>query len=218
MTDIPIWKLFIITYKMQLLIIAAILLATIALQIYRTLILRSNLSSIIKKKQNSVDGLTGLLNAKTFRNMVRNHFVTVSDMSTDALLIFDVDDMNSINEQQGTYEGDKLLQQFAGFLKSQFRDSDLIGRLTSDTFAVYMKNIHTEEFLHKKINQLFERKDFLRVSAGITIVNPRDSFVNNFAKAAQALELAKANGKNQFYIRENSSSYKSKGRNTSILS
>lgn len=203
---------------MQLLIISIIILGTIAFQFYHILILRSNLSTIIKRKQNSVDGLTGLLNAKTFRNMVRNHFITVSDMSIDALIIFDVDDMNSINDQQGTYEGDKLLQQFAAFLKSQFRDSDLIGRLTSDTFSVYMKNIHTEEFLHKKINQLYERKDFLRVSAGVTIVNPRDSFVNNFAKATQALELAKANGKNQFYIHENSSSHKSKGRNPSILS
>ena len=52
---------------------------------------------------------------------------------------------------------------------------------------------------------------------GITM-NYVDQFLVNFAKAAQALELAKANGKNQFYIRENSSSYKSKGRNTSILS
>ena len=55
----------------------------------------------------------------------------------DLLLFFiDLDGMKWINDTLGHKEGDKALIEAAGVLRETFRESDIIGRMGGDEFAV----------------------------------------------------------------------------------
>ena len=51
------------------------------------------------------------------------------------LFYIDVDDLKSINDTAGHAAGDSLLIRTAQVLRSVFRDTDVIGRLSGDEFA-----------------------------------------------------------------------------------
>lgn len=55
-----------------------------------------------------------------------------------ALILFDLDGFKQINDRFGHAEGDRALVEFAGQLRTIFRDSDVFARLGGDEFAVLM--------------------------------------------------------------------------------
>lgn len=198
--QVPVWKLFLKTYPIQIAVTVVVLVAVYVLGyilMSRKLKYQTN---YLKNRQKSCDGLTGLYNASAFREMVRNHMVTVSDLSTDALLLFDADDMQQINNEQGTLQGDLLLKNFADVLQKQFRSTDIIGRIESDSFAVYMNNAGSLDFVKRKCTSMLEQAIDLPISIGLTMISGREPFIAAFKRAEDALQKAKYSGKNQFVI------------------
>lgn len=198
--EIPVWKLFLKTYPVQIIVVVVIF---IAVYVIGFLLMSRKLkyqTNYLKNRQKLCDGLTGVFNATAFRDMVRNHMVTVSDLSTDALLVFDVDDMRQINHEVGTFQGDMLLKGFAEKLQKMFRSSDIIGRIESDSFAVYMNNVGTIDLVKRKCEILVDEAKELPISIGITMINGHESFIAAFKRAEDALQKAKYSGKNQFVI------------------
>ena len=51
-----------------------------------------------------------------------------------------MDYFKQINDTYGHATGDQVLKIFAGFLKEQFRATDIIGRVGGDEFMILMKN------------------------------------------------------------------------------
>lgn len=70
--------------------------------------------------------------------------------SVSALMVLDLDNFKQINDELGHFCGDKVLAQVASKLSSQFRTSDIIGRIGGDEFAVFLFNIPDHEFARKK--------------------------------------------------------------------
>lgn len=197
----PVWKLFLKTYPVQIIIVIIVFLSVYVIgYILMSRKIRYQ-TDYLRDRQKLCDGLTGLFNTNAFRDMVRNHMVTVSDLTTDALLLFDVDDMRQINHKVGTLQGDLLLKGFAERLQKQFRSTDIIARIESDGFAVYMNNAGTLELVKRKCAALIEQATELPISIGITMINGRESFIMAFKRAEDALQSAKYSGKNQFVIR-----------------
>ncbi len=199
--EIPVWKLFLKTYPVQIIVVVVLFIAAYIIGFLLMARKVNYQATYLKNRQKLCDGLTGVFNSSAFRDMVRNHMVTVSDLSTDALLIFDVDDMRKINHEVGTLQGDLLLKEFAERLQKQFRSSDIIGRIESDSFAVYMNNVGTLDLVKRKCGVLLEQATDLPISIGITMVNGREPFIAAFKRAEDALQSAKYSGKNQFVIR-----------------
>ena len=198
--EMPVWKLFLKTYPVQICIVAVLF---IAVYVVGFILMSRKLkyqTNYMKNRQKLCDGLTGVYNAQAFRDMVRNHMVTVSDLSTDALLLFDIDDMRQINHEVGTLQGDMLLKGFAEKLQKQFRSSDIVGRIESDSFAVYMNNVGTIDLVKRKCSVLIDEAVELPISIGITMIGSRESFIAAFRRAEDALQKAKYSGKNQFVI------------------
>jgi diguanylate cyclase (GGDEF)-like protein/PAS domain S-box-containing protein len=84
-----------------------------------------------------VDALTGLNNRRGFFHLAHQQLKVARRTQTAALLIFaDVDSMKWINDSLGHKAGDRALVEAAGVLRKTFRESDIIGRIGGDEFAV----------------------------------------------------------------------------------
>jgi len=84
-----------------------------------------------------IDSLTGLYNRRGFFMHAEHLMKIVSRTKNRLTLVFaDVDDLKSVNDSRGHSDGDKLLVETATFLKTVFRESDIIARIGGDEFVV----------------------------------------------------------------------------------
>jgi diguanylate cyclase (GGDEF)-like protein len=83
------------------------------------------------------DELTGLYNRRGFIMLSERQLKIAGRTKKDMLLFFaDLDKMKHINDTFGHKEGDKALFDIATILKEVFRESDIIGRIGGDEFAI----------------------------------------------------------------------------------
>lgn len=83
------------------------------------------------------DELTGLYNLRGFR-LLAEQAMRMADRSARpfSVLYVDVDDLKQINDELGHQAGSMCLIEIAETIKSAFRESDVIGRIGGDEFAV----------------------------------------------------------------------------------
>ena len=152
----------------------------------------------------SFDGLTQLLNRETVEEQIRLYL----DSSTEpcSLMIFDVDNFKSVNDQLGHSAGDMLLRKVADEVRRHLRQSDIVGRLGGDEFVALLRNATAQTAMDKGAELLqavanAKKSDpqeaSITVSIGIACV-PRDgqTFSELYTVADKALYAAKAHGKN----------------------
>jgi diguanylate cyclase (GGDEF)-like protein len=83
------------------------------------------------------DDLTGLLNRRGFFTLAEQQIkIARRKRSTMLLLVGDMDDLKRINDTLGHAEGDAAIIATAGILRGSFRESDIIGRIGGDEFAI----------------------------------------------------------------------------------
>lgn len=92
------------------------------------------------------DALTALPNQLMFYDQARRLIALAKrkDMAL-GLMVVDIDRFREINQTLGHNSGDELLRQFAGRLSGTLRDSDILGRLNGDTFAVLLPDIADQQ-------------------------------------------------------------------------
>ena len=157
----------------------------------------------------STDQLTGLLNRNAFETLTINSLSKNPDLGI--LLIFDLDNFKTINDTLGHPEGDKVLQQFANCLRSNFRKNDIIGRLGGDEFIVFIDANLPYEMLKSKLDFLLEqiRKSLkyyydnynVSTSIGASYVDNRTYTYEELYKCADtALYIAKDLGKDRYFF------------------
>jgi diguanylate cyclase (GGDEF)-like protein len=89
------------------------------------------------------DELTGSYNRRFLHNWIDNETKRASRFGTKfALIMLDLDDFRNINNNFGHLEGDKVLVQFAAFLKQNIREVDNLIRYGGDEFIILMPNTH----------------------------------------------------------------------------
>jgi diguanylate cyclase (GGDEF)-like protein len=151
------------------------------------------------------DGLTQLLNRATVEEQVEQALAESSEPC--CLLIFDVDDFKSINDQYGHRMGDELLRELATAVRAKLRQSDIVGRLGGDEFVALLRGA-TEDIARDKSTELLATIEALNgtlpeqrgvsVSIGFAC-SPADgtSFTELYTAADKAMYLAKRKGKNR---------------------
>ena len=89
----------------------------------------------------TIDELTGLSNRCGFLLLAEQCLRYCVRQNVHASLVyFDIDSLRDINETYGHSEGDKALTIFAEKLRTNFRESDVIGRLDGDEFALLLND------------------------------------------------------------------------------
>ncbi len=83
------------------------------------------------------DKLTGLLNRRGFFQFGLQQMKIAKRLKSDNYLVFlDIDNLKEVNDAHGHAAGDLLLQGVAAVLRGTLRESDVIGRIGGDEFAV----------------------------------------------------------------------------------
>lgn len=85
------------------------------------------------------DALTPVLNRRAFmRELARVQTFSRRYASPASLVYFDLDDFKSVNDRFGHAAGDAVLKAVAERLTGLVRDSDIVGRMGGDEFAVVL--------------------------------------------------------------------------------
>lgn len=155
-----------------------------------------------------VDPLTNAPNRRGFFNAL-NPWLALARRpgNSTALIMLDLDHFKRINDNYGHPIGDQVLKAVAEIGQSQLRDSDLIGRLGGEEFAVLLPrtNVADAMMVAERMRQAImavqikAEKAVLSITAsfGVTIIRPDDSMVSLIKRADDALYAAKNAGRNQ---------------------
>lgn len=82
------------------------------------------------------DTLTGLLRRSAFLELAARAVRDASEQNRIALMVADMDDFKSVNDQFGHLVGDEVLAAAGRRLRSAVRSGDLVGRFGGDEFLV----------------------------------------------------------------------------------
>jgi diguanylate cyclase (GGDEF)-like protein len=91
--------------------------------------------------QSLSDPLTGIFNRRYFDLMLAHLHEQSQRQPPSTLVTIDLNDFKYVNDEFGHAEGDRVLQQMAGYLQSRVRATDIVARLGGDEFALLLNNM-----------------------------------------------------------------------------
>ncbi|MBF0572074.1 MAG: GGDEF domain-containing protein [Candidatus Omnitrophica bacterium] len=153
--------------------------------VYRPIIMQFDQLKVAELKMREFalnDMLTGLYNRRGFLTFA-DKLMKLSDRAKRGLILIyaDLDNLKQINDDHGHEAGDRALVCIADVLKETFRNSDVIGRVGGDEFAILALEAKAEslDVLHKRLNENLKRTkynvdsiDKLTFSLGLIYYNP----------------------------------------------
>lgn len=160
------------------------------------------------KEQAFQDPLTGLHNRRAFWNSCQTW------LSKDGghkkrygFLLFDIDELNKINEMFGPAMGDAVLQLFGKVAREAIDERDFAGRLGGEEFAIVLPERDAKEILvvAQRVNRRFGveceeasgGKLIVSTGAGVVSAAPGMSPERSFELASRLLQRAKKLGHGQ---------------------
>jgi diguanylate cyclase (GGDEF)-like protein len=112
------------------------------------------------------DGLTGLLNHRTFMEKLAEEYRRIErDMRPFSILLMDIDKFKNVNDSYGHPVGDIALKAVAKVLKDTGRGSDFVARYGGEEFAIGMvdTNIKGAEQMAERVRKLVQKTVMARV-------------------------------------------------------
>jgi diguanylate cyclase (GGDEF)-like protein len=157
----------------------------------------------------TTDGLTGLLNHRTFQARLDEQLLSAQRYSRRlSLLLCDIDHFKSVNDTYGHPVGDQVLRGVARVLAREARTTDLVARYGGEEFAVVMPETDTAgalviaERIRERIAQLVTETSQgplqVTMSLGVaTFPEDGDRKAALVERADGCLYHAKRHGRNQ---------------------
>ena len=147
--------------------------------------------------QSTVDELTQVLNRRGFMEKAERELKKAAKKGRTGIVFFaDMDGLKKINDNFGHHIGDIAIQTVANVLSESFRDSDIVGRLSGDEFAIVSTGLSEEyiPLIRKRIDQLCllysEKADLpvtVSMSIGCTIFNAENDSLDELLSQADKM-------------------------------
>lgn len=90
------------------------------------------------EKQAKNDGLTGLLNRRTFQNQLGSVISRLDGRYACAVVMMDIDHFKKINDTYGHPAGDEVLRKVSSVIRKTVRKMDMAGRYGGEEFILYL--------------------------------------------------------------------------------
>jgi two-component system cell cycle response regulator len=165
------------------------------------------------------DGLTGLENRRSIEKQLDLMFAHGERLAEPlSCVMSDLDRFKSVNDEHGHHAGDAVLKQFAGILKREAREIDIVGRYGGEEFICILPGtvLDAAVTFAERVRKQVENHTFVfdggsvrrTVSFGVAgWPHPRVSNCDQLVRAADdALYVAKETGRNRV-IRFDSDAY-----------
>jgi diguanylate cyclase (GGDEF)-like protein len=148
-----------------------------------------------------LDALTNVCSKESTEIMIKEAVKKQKQDSLSALLLVDIRNYKSINEIRKTIQSEDILTSIAAILKENFRTTDVIGRIGLSEFAIYIKDMPTENLAFYKAEKLCTElearhsyqhtKNGLVASIGMSLQRGKGEYEIMMANANAALIMAK---------------------------
>jgi len=168
----------------------------------------SELSSKVKvlEQTSNLDPLTKVLNRRALISYVKDVCANKDIPYSLHVLMIDIDNFKSINDNYGHITGDKILIFISNILRKALRDGDKIFRFGGEEFTIIL-NRNSDEQADAIANRLLKlissnnliymgQKISITASIGFTKFLKNDTPDSLMARADKALYASKNNGKN----------------------
>lgn len=127
-----------------------------------------------------MDELTGLYNRRGFFSLAEHQFkLTKRSHKTMVLFFGDLDELKTINDTLGHFEGDQALIDTANLLRKTFRETDIMARIGGDEFVVLLTEPTDTKVIMRRLHHNLERHNTrggrpyrIQLSIGIAHYNP----------------------------------------------
>lgn len=149
------------------------------------------------------DNLTKLYNRENIAILVNEYLEERPEGVLSGLMVVDINNYNEILDSCGSQVGEGTLIEITRILKRALRGADLIGRFSTNQFAICMKGVRDEKVYCERATYIldavklvwadFEKETRISASIGIAIATEKkeDNFMSLLEKAEQALLAAK---------------------------
>lgn len=162
----------------------------------------------------TTDELTRIYNRRKFMESAKEeHKRSQRYGHSMGFVMFDIDHFKTINDTYGHDAGDEVLRQMASFVKEHLRETDVLGRLGGEEFAIILLEtdaagvIRVIERLRKALEDtpftVSEKEIHVTASFGISMcseTSPAATVDNLLKEADQAMYHAKGMGRNKLAL------------------
>lgn len=160
------------------------------------------------RQKSQIDEMTNLLNKATTEKFVKETLEKYPE-EEHALMLVDIDNFKSVNDNLGHKVGDHVITVVAGVLTTTFGAADIIGRIGGDEFLVMVPKVETRDSVLEKADKLvgvirdkenLSIPNVISISVGVAFSEKNETYESLFTRTDEALYDSKKAGKGRYTV------------------